>query len=80
MADQDEGGMASGRTEGRMDGWSRRGDRAPLQQVLRQGQMASLGGQSESQFSPAAPWEKSAFLTHADIQEALECSRNTTAR
>lgn len=38
--------------------------------------MASLGGQSESQFSPAAPWEKFAFLTYAAIQEALECSRN----
>lgn len=32
--------------------------------------MASLGGQSESQFSPAAPWEKFAFLTHAAAREA----------
>lgn len=39
-------------------GEQRRGDGAPLQQVQGQGQMASLGGQSKSQFSPAAPWEK----------------------
>lgn len=32
--------------------------------------MASLGGQSESQFSPAAPWEKFSFLTHAAAREA----------
>lgn len=75
------GWEVDGQREGRMDGGDRRrGDRACLQQVQGQGQMASLGGQSESQFSPAAPWEKSAFLAHAATQETLECSYNTTVR
>lgn len=43
-----------GQRVGWMDGGRRRGDRTPLKQ---QGQMASLSEQSESQFSPAAPWE-----------------------
>lgn len=72
-----KGWQVDGQRVGRMDGGDRRrGDRACLQRVQGLGQMASLGGQSESQFSPAAPWEKSAFLAHATTQETLKCLYN----